>query len=132
MPSIIKTKKNREKKHSKQVTYLFCALKGFLVFIIGSLLLGFLLFKSQNNSLTLYIFLYFVIALGGFISGFSAYRRLKGRGFINGVIASIVYCSFIFFVVILMMRFNVSAQMLLLIPICVLSGFLGGTVGANT
>lgn len=131
MPSIIKTKKTKDKKYSKQVTYLFCALKGLFIFITGSLLLSFLLYKTQNNNLTLYIFFYILIAFGGFVSGFNSYKQLKGRGFLNGLIASGIYCGFILLIAIVLMKFSVSSQILLLIPVCITSGFIGGTVSAN-
>lgn len=132
MPSIIKTKKNRENKYGKKITYLLCGLKGFVLFIVGALILSLLLLKSQNNNITLYIFLYMIIALGGFISGFSSYRRLKERGFLNGIIGSAVYCALVMLVIIIFMKFNVALNLLLVVPITILSGFLGGTIGANT
>ena len=132
MPSIIKTKKKRDNKHSKNVTYVLCALKGFIFFITGTSLVSLLLLKSQNDNISLYLFAYLILALGGFISGFSAYKKLKNRGFLNGVVASGIYCAFVLALVIILMRFNISANILLMVPISVGAGFLGGTVGANT
>lgn len=132
MLQILKTKSKKDKKHSKKYIYCASALKGLLFFSIGFVALSFLLMKSNGNSMFYYIFGYVLIAFGAFISGFSAYKKLRGRGFQNGIIASAVYFVAVFMLIIFCMRFTVNIRLLLILPIALGSGFLGGVAGANT
>ncbi len=132
MLHILKTKNKKDKKLSKKSIYCVSALKGVIFYLLGTILLSFLLMRSNNNSMFYFIFGYVLLALGGFISGFSAYKKLKGRGFQNGIIASSVYFVIVFLLIILAMRFEVSVRLLFILPIALGSGFLGGVAGANT
>ena len=103
-----------------------------MIFLNGLGLLSLILLKNSTDSVVFYVFSFVIMALGGFFSGFSAYRKLRGRGFLNGIIASAIYMGIIFIFTIALMRFNISANILIIVPVCLISGFLGGTVGANT
>lgn len=132
MPKILKTHKKNDKKQSKITVYCISALKGLMIFLNGLGLLSLILLKNSTDSVVFYVFSFVIMALGGFFSGFSAYRKLRGRGFLNGIIASAIYMGIIFIFTIALMRFNISANILIIVPVCMISGFLGGTVGANT
>ncbi len=132
MPKIIKTKKKRDKSYSKPVLYVFSVLKGLLIFITGILMTSILILKTSSSSQFFYIFAYLILALGAFISGFDAYRKIKGRGFVNGLIASAAYAITSLIIITISLKFDISLQVLLILPISLISGFLGGTVGANT
>ena len=132
MPKILKTHKKNDKKYSKTTVYCISALKGLMIFLNGLGLLSLLLLKNSTDSVVFYVFSFVIMALGGFYSGFSSYRKLRGRGFLNGIIASAIYMGIIFIFTIALMRFNISANILIIVPVCMISGFLGGTVGANT
>lgn len=132
MPKILKTHKKNDKKQSKITVYCISALKGLMIFLNGLGLLSLILLKNSTDSVVFYVFSFVIMALGGFFSGFSAYRKLRGRGFLNGIIASAIYMGIIFIFTIALMRFNISANILIIVPVCLISGFLGGTVGANT
>ncbi len=132
MPKILKTSKKKERKYNKFTIYCIAAVKGFLVFVIGFAMLSLLVLKNSSESQVLYYLSFFVMALGGFVSGFSAYRKLQDRGFLNGITGSAIYMVFLLITIICLMRFNISANILLTVPLCLISGFLGGTVGANT
>ena len=133
MPKILKTDKRTVKNHSKITIYMFSALKGLVLFLIGLLITSLLIIKnSSNDGIIFYIFSFVLMALGGFVSGFSAHKKLKGRGFINGVIAASIYLLVLFIIIIISMKFQVGTNILLIAPICLVSGFLGGMVSANT
>ena len=132
MAKILKTLKKNDKKYSKPTVYCISALKGLMIFLNGLGLLSLILLKNSTDSVVFYVFSFVIMALGGFFSGFSAYRKLRGRGFLNGIIASAIYMGIIFIFTIALMRFNISANILIIVPVCMISGFLGGTVGANT
>ncbi len=132
MPKILKTVKKTDKKYSKTTVYCISAIKGLVIFLIGLVILSLLVLNNSSDSGVFYVFSFVIMSLGAFLSGFSAYRKLRGRGFINGIIASAIYMGIIFIFTIALMRFNISANILMIAPVCLISGFLGGTVGANT
>ena len=124
--------KEKDKKYSKITTYFISALKGFIVFLIGLLILSLLILKKSSDSQVLYLFSFLIMALGGFISGLSAFKNLRGRGFINGITAAAIYLGLLIITVVCLMRLNISGNILLTVPVCLIAGFLGGTIGANT
>ncbi len=132
MPKILKTSKKSDKKQNKITIYFFSAAKGLIFFINGLIPLSLFILKNSSNTAFVYAFSFVLMALGGFISGFSAYKKLRGRGFFNGIIAASIYMGVLFVLIIALMKFQVKTNILLIAPICLLSGFFGGTVGANT
>lgn len=136
MPKILKTrllKDNKSKKsYSVKTIYLFAAAKGLVFTFICFFIISFLLYKNNNFSFFYKMIIYLSIALGAFISGFIAYKKVRGRGFINGIICSLIFCAALLLVLIIAMKLNFSGNLLILLPITVVSGFLGGTVSANT
>lgn len=132
MPKIIKTSMKRKKNYNIPTLYCFAVLKGLIIFIFGVLITSILVLKSTSQSSFIYYLSYIFIGLGAFICGFDAYKKIKGRGFVNGIISSAVYSVFVIFLAVCLMQFNVSLQLFLLLPLCLFAGFLGGTVGANT
>ena len=133
MPKIIKTKiKNSKtkKKYSTKTTYILSAVKGSVFSLNGLFLISLLLHKGNDFNLFYKIMIYLVIGLGGFVSGFIAHSRVKGRAFLDGIIPSVIYISFLSFVMILLLKLNFSSHILIIYPIAVISGFLGGIIKA--
>ena len=133
MPKIIKTKiKNSKtkKKYSTKTTYILSAVKGAVFSLNGLFLISLLLHKGNDFNLFYKIMIYLVIGLGGFVSGFIAHSRVKGRAFLDGIIPSVIYVSFLSFVMILLLKLNFSSHILIIYPIAVISGFLGGIIKA--
>ena len=133
MPKIIKTKiKNSKtkKKYSTKTTYILSAVKGLVFTINGLFLISLLLHKGNDFNLFYKIMIYLVIGLGGFMSGFIAHSKVKGRAFLDGIIPSVIYVSFLSFVMILLLKLNFSSHILIIYPIAVISGFLGGIIKA--
>ena len=133
MPKIIKTKiKNSKtkKKYSTKTTYILSAVKGAVFSLNGLFLISLLLHKGNDFNLFYKIMIYLVICLGGFISGFTAHSRVRGRAFLDGIIPSVIYVSFLSFVMILLLKLNFSSHILIIYPIAVISGFLGGIIKA--
>ena len=94
MPKIIKTKiKNSKtkKKYSTKTTYILSAVKGAVFTLNGLFLISLLLHKGNDFNLFYKIMIYLVICLGGFMSGFIAHSRVKGRAFLDGIIPSVIY-----------------------------------------
>ena len=133
MPKIIKTKiksSKAKKKHSTKTTYVLSAVKGLVFTLNGLFLISLLLHKGNDFNLFYKIMIYLVICLGGFMSGFIAHSRVKGRAFLDGIIPSVIYVSFLSFVMILLLKLNFSSHILIIYPIAVISGFLGGIIKA--
>lgn len=133
MPKIIKTKiKNSKtkKKYSTKTTYILSAVKGLVFALNGFFLISLLLHKGNDFNLFYKIMIYLVIGLGGFMSGFIAHSKVKGRAFLDGIIPSVIYVSFLSFVMILLLKLNFSSHILIIYPIAVISGFLGGIIKA--
>ncbi len=130
MPKIIKTKIPREKKkhrkHSTKTIYIISAFKGLLVAFTGLLLISLLLLKNNNFTFFYKMVIYLVIGLGGFVSGFTAHARVKGKGFIDGLISSSVYVQSLSLILIIILKLNFSAHMFIIFPVALLSGFFGG------
>lgn len=132
MPKVLKSVKKSDKSYSKAVLYSFSVIKGLLIFIIGIAVLSLTVLKNNSSSYVFYCFAYLIIGLGAFASGFFAHKKLHGRGFLNGLISSSIYAVAILITVTIVMRFKVSANIFIVVPVCAVSGFLGGTVSANT
>lgn len=135
MPEILKTKRNKSTKAKKQfsqpINYLLSTLKG--LFFALNLLCGVSLLLMNNGSFSAFYkaFSYIAVGFGAFVCGFSAYRHIKGRGILNGVVGGGVYCAFIILIMLCLMRFNVSSNILYVVPISLGCGIAGGIMGAN-
>lgn len=130
MPKIIKTKKLTNKNYNIPTLYAFSVIKGLVVFIIGLLFCAFMVLKSPQSNFFFYM-VYVFVALGAFSSGFCASKRINGRGFIKGLISSAAYMLVIIILSIILMKFNISVNLLLLVPLCLVSGFLGGNLAVK-
>lgn len=112
--------------------YIIGALKGFLVFFILFLLMALVIYKFNSDNVALYYLVYLFLVLGGFITGASVYKKVRGRGFLTGVIASLPYSLLAFLLIGSIMGFNISGDILLVFLLTLSGGFLGGVTAANT
>ncbi len=112
--------------------YIIGVLKGFAVFSILFLLTALIMYKFNLDNKALYYLIYLFIALGGFISAISVYKRVRGRGFLTGVIASLPYSVLVFLLISLILRFNISGDIFLVLLLTLSGGFSGGVTAANT
>lgn len=134
MPKIIKTKisgdKKKRRKYSKGTLYFISASKGFIVALIGLFIISFLLYKNNNFTFFNKMIIYLAVSLGGFISGLSAHNNVKGRGFADGLISSSLYVTALLLLLIIILKLNFSAHLLILYPVALISGFIGGIAKA--
>ena len=112
--------------------YLIGVLKGFAVFSILFLLTALIMYKFNLENKAIYYLIYLFIALGGFISAISVYKRVRGRGFLTGVIASLPYSMLVFLLISSILRFNISGDIFLVLLLTLSGGFSGGVTAANT
>lgn len=130
MPKIIKTKKITNKNYNIPTLYAFSVIKGLIIFFIGALLCAFMVLRSSQSNFFFYL-IYLFIALGAFLCSFSASKKIKGRGIIKGLISSGIYSVVILIMSIVLMRFNISGNILLLFPVCLLPGVVGGILAVK-
>lgn len=130
MPKIIKTKRLSKKIYNTPTLYAFSVIKGLIVALIGVLLCSFMVLRSTQSNFFYYC-IYIFIALGAFLGSYDASKKINGKGFIKGLIASGIFCGVIFALIVVIIRFNVSAFILLLLPLCLISGFAGGILGVK-
>ena len=135
MPEIIKNKKVKIKKSKPQkpvIVYLLSSLKGFVVSFAGLTLTCFLLMNNSSFNVFTKIIIYVIIGAGAMLSGFIANKKLRGRGYINGLLSAVIYLALYIVITLLLMHFKVNTNILILVPVAVLSGISGGIISANS
>lgn len=124
------------KKHNIKLKiikpYITGVLKGFCIFSILFLSMALIMYKFNFDNMIAYYLIYLFIALGGFICAISVYKKVRGRGFLTGIIASLPYSLLVFLLISLIMGFNISGNILLVFLLTIAGGFLGGVTAANT
>ena len=124
--------KNITNFFNKYKPYLFGVLKGFIVFIGLYLCLGLVMYKTNSESKILYFLMFACIILGGFICGAYVYKKVRGRGFLTGLLSTIPYSLLVFLVICIINGFTVSGDIFLVFLLALSGGFLGGVTAANT
>ena len=124
--------KNVSELINKFKPYLFGVLRGFVVFSLLYSGLSFVMYKTNSESKILYCLMFAFIILGGFICGVYVYKKVRGRGFLTGLLSTVPYSYFVFFVICFINGFTVSSDIFLVFLLSLSGGFLGGVTAANT
>lgn len=124
--------KNITNIFNKFKPYLFGVLRGFIVFFGLYLCLGLVMYKTNSESKILYFFMFAFIILGGFICGAYVYKKVRGRGFLTGLLSTVPYSLLVFLVICIINGFTVSGDIFLVFLLALSGGFLGGVTAANT
>ena len=127
-----KKSKYDSKKFKFLLKYLPCFLKSFLIAFLGILVLSFAYYKLSTHSDVIYYLTYLFIALGGFIAGNSTYHKLGGRGIVVGALGSLPVVIVLYVVLAVFCFKEITAFSLIILPVCVLCGCLGGIMGSNS
>ncbi|MBE6747753.1 MAG: TIGR04086 family membrane protein [Ruminococcaceae bacterium] len=127
-----KKSKYDSKKFKLILKYLPCFLKGFLITALGILVLSFAYYKLSTHSVIIYYLTYLFIALGGFVAGNSTYHKLGGRGIVVGAIGALPVAVVIYAILAIFCLKEITAFSLIILPICILCGCLGGIIGSNS
>ena len=125
-------KKGSAKKLLKLMPYVTGALKGFVVFTCLYLITAFIMYKTNAELPAIYYVMFLYIALGGFFCGIHTYKKVRGRGFLNGVISSLPYSMLVCLLICLINGFDVAGDILLTLLLSLAGGFAGGITAANT
>lgn len=125
--------KNKFKKFlHKSKPYIIGVLRGLAVFLSFYLIIAFIMNKTNSDMVLLYYLMYVFIILGGFVCGVYVYKKLRGRGFLTGIISTVPYSLLVFLIFCLINGFSVSGEILILFLLSLSGGFLGGITAANT
>ena len=112
--------------------YALGVLRGLAVFISLYFIIALIMNKTSSESALFYYLMYFFIILGGFVCGVYVYKRVRGRGFLTGIISTIPYSLLVFLLLCLLNGFNASGEILIVFLLSLSGGFLGGITAANT
>lgn len=112
--------------------YLFGVLRGASVFGVLYILIAFIMYKTGSESALFYYLTFLFIILGGFVCGVYVYKKVKGKGFLTGLISTVPYSMLVFLLFCLINGFKVSGDIFLVFLLSLSGGFLGGITAANT
>lgn len=121
-----------KKRLHKFKLYIIGVLRGFGVFCAFYLILAFIMNKTNSESALFYYMMYLFIILGGFVCGVYVYKKVRGRGFLTGIISTIPYSLIVFLLFCLINGFSVSGEIFIVFLLSLSGGFLGGITAANT
>lgn len=124
--------KNITNIFNKYKPYLFGVLRGFIVFFGLYLCLSLVMYKTNSESKILFFLMFTFIILGGFICGAYVYKKVRGRGFLIGLLSTVPYSLLVFLVICIINGFTVSGDIFLVFLLALSGGFLGGVTAANT
>lgn len=124
---------NKDSKNIKLfLKYLPCFFKGFLIIVIGILVLSFAYYKLSEHSPIIYYISYLFFAFGGFVSGNSLHKKVGGRGILTGTLGALPVALLIYLAIALISINNLSIFSLICPLICIVGGTSGGIVSSNT
>lgn len=112
--------------------YIYGVLRGFIAFAGLYLCLSLVMLKTNSESGLLYCFMFVFIILGGFICGVYVYKKVRGRGFLTGLLSTVPYSLLVFLAICLINGFSVSGEIFIVLLLSLSGGFLGGITAANT
>ena len=112
--------------------YIIGVLRGFCVFLAFYFIIALIMYKTNSDSAFFYYLIYMFIILGGFICGVYVYKKVRGRGFLTGIISTVPYSILVFLLFCVMNDFNASGNILIVFLLSLSGGFLGGITAANT
>ncbi len=136
MSDLKKKKINYNKKNNKYIDlllkYLPCFFKGELIIIFGILVLTFAYYKISGDNNYMYYFSLIIIALGSFFTGNNTYKKFGGRGIVSGFIGSLPLAFINLMIVLIFCLKTTNWFILLILPISLISGAIGGILTSNS
>lgn len=131
--SKIKTKKLKSDSQNLNLIlkYMPCLIKGLLITMVGILVLSFAYYKMSGHSVVFYYLNYLFIAFGAFVTGNATYHKSGGRGIVAGAIGAIPLMLIDLILILSLSYNNVSTLILIIMPICIILGAIGGIIGSN-
>ena len=133
MPKIIKSSisKSKIKNKNPYVQYLLNALKGLMIIVLLLLTISLFVLKGATISVFVKLIIYLSIALGSFICGYNSYKTVRNKGITDGAISGAILLIALIVIIGVLMRFKISDNIFLLIPVTLFSGIAGGIISAN-
>ncbi len=126
-------KKNNDKNFIKSIKpYIIGVSKGFGLFSVLFICTALIMYKFNFDNQAMYYLIYLFIIFGSFVCAVSVYKKVRGRGFLTGIISSLPYSALVFLLICAINAFNISGNILLVFLLTLSGGFLGGITAANT
>ncbi len=133
MPVKIKSKKaNEHIFYTKIKPYIKGVIIGDALFIVGVLISALAIYKTDSVSSFIYLIPFVFMFLGAFFCGVSVQKKVGGRGFLIGILSSLPLIASVLLFTCIILGFNIGTESLLIIPICLFGGFVGGITAVNT
>ncbi len=104
---------------------------GILCFLIGTLIIAFILLKNDLSFSSIKYICFALTTISAVAAGFAAKRKNKQKGIVCGLLASIPVLLTEFVVLLLLNHLQISEEALLLIPAGLLPGMIGGIISSN-
>ena len=134
MPKITKTKRNKHKINDFNpiLVYFIYALRGFIICYSLLLILSAFILKGENITVFHIVAAFASVFIGGLSSGYSSAKVLNGRGFVNGLLASVFYLILIVISFAALLRFNIGLFIILTVFCGIIGCVIGGMTGVNS
>ena len=134
MPGVIKEKNNSSKKFDTELlkNIALSTFIGVLITAILSAVVSVIMYSTKTDFIFYYYLVYIFIFFGAFFNARFLYRRVKGRGFIIGLLSSLPYIAVMLVVFLIVLQFRLSVNVLLMPPVALAGGTVGGITAANS
>lgn len=104
---------------------------GILCFLLGSLILAFILMKKDLSYSSIKIGCFTLTVISSFAAGFISKKKNRQKGIVCGLLAAVPLVLLELALLALFNRFHTSEEALLLIPAGILFGMIGGIISSN-
>lgn len=123
--------KKLKKSGSIPMILIFGILFGLLTACVMILFSAFLMTKNDISPEFVRYFWVIIYFLCGTVSGLTAGRISKSKGFLWGFITALISALILIIFSAVILKFNIGIFAAILIPVCAVSGALSGIIAAN-
>lgn len=106
-------------------------LAGTILFLLASVVLAFVMTKSDISYPVIRYVCFGITAAASLTAGFVGKKRSRLKGICAGLIAAALLVVPVFLLTVLVNRFRFSEEILLLLPVGLLFGAIGGIISSN-
>lgn len=123
--------KSKKISQNPGINFLISIIIGISAFVLLLSICAFLLLKININSNYLFLFNFVVSAISVFIGAFVSAYKSKNKKLLKGLLTSLILIIIYFFLFLFMNKYIFTMNLLLIIPVCILTGFIGCVTGIN-
>lgn len=112
--------------------FLISIMTGLAVFIILLSVCSFIVLRVSINKEYLFFINYAICAISIFTTSFMSAYKAVNKKLIKGLIASVVLTIIFTLIFFTINKYAITLKMLLIIAVCLISGFIGCVTGINS